>query len=120
MSHISELYKKIEELQKQMDEMKIQNEKFQDLVDAAGGVLDADNLPSTDDSKKNDTPGKTPQSSNGAGCGAKLNYKEQVILKSIVSQLKVKRIPIHYILCHIDKRLKRDHHFAHEIMREKI
>ena len=80
-------------------------------------MLDATS--STDDSKKNATPGE-PAASNSAGCGAKLNYKEQVILKSIVSLLRVKRIPIHYILSHIDRRLKRDHHFAHEIMKEKI
>ena len=39
MSHISELYKKIEELQKQLDEMKVQNEKFQDSQDEEGRLL---------------------------------------------------------------------------------
>ena len=109
-----ELYKKIEDLQKQIDDIKVENKKFQDLIDGATTAIA--------DSKKNDTPktGKTPQSSNGAGCGVKLSYKEQVTLKSIVSQLRVKRIPTIYILSHIDRRLKRDHHFAHEIMKEKI
>ena len=96
MSHISELYKKIEELQKQMDEMKVQNEKFQDLVDAAGGVLD----PSTDDSKKNDTPGST-QPSTSAGCGTKLNYKEQVLMKSIIQQMI--KIMGHIVIASIDQ-----------------
>jgi len=120
MSHISELYKKIEELQKQMDEMKVQNEKFQDLIDTAGGVLDADNLPSTDDSKKNDPPGKTPQSSSGAGCGTKLNYKEQVLMKSIIQQMKVKRISTINIVKFMERKLKQDPHFVHEILRERI
>jgi len=115
MSHISELYKKIEELQKQMDEMKVQNEKFQDLVDAAGGVLD----PSTDDSKKNETPGST-QPSTSAGCGTKLNYKEQVLMKSIIQQMKVKRISTINIVKFMERKLKQDPHFVHEILRERI
>ena len=118
MSHISELFKKVEELQKQIDTLKEQNEKFQDLVDVAGGVVEDTDISVSSDNKTQSTSGSTSKPS--GGCGVKLSYKEQVILKSIVSQLKVKRIPVHYILCHIDKRLKRDHHFAHEIMREKI
>ena len=119
MSHISELYKKIEELQKQLDEMKVQNEKFQDLVDAAGGVLDADNLPSTDDSNKNDTPGST-QPSTSAVCGTKLNYKEQVLMKSIIQQMKVKRISTINMVKFMERKLKQDPHFVHEILRERV
>ena len=118
MSHISELFKKVEELQKQIDTLKDQNEKFQDLVDVAGGVVDDTSVSISSDDKVQSTSGSTPKPS--GGCGVKLSYKEQVTLKSIVSQLKVKRIPTIYILSHIDRRLKQDHHFAHEIMKEKI
>ena len=118
MSHISELFKKVEELQKQIDTLKDQNEKFQDLVDVAGGVIDDTDVSVSSDDKTQSTSGSTPKAN--AGCGAKLTYPQQVMLKSIVSQLKVKRIPIHHLLSHIDRKLKQNPHFAHEIMKEKI
>ena len=112
MSHISELYKKIEELQKQMDEMKVQNEKFQDIIDQAGGVLDEDAVP-----VKNENEDSTSKSAKG--CGVKLSYKELVVLRSITTQLRTKRIMIIKLLNFIDRMLKNDPHFAYQVNKEK-
>tara|TARA_Y100000310_G_scaffold316419_1_gene368125 strand:+ start:17173 stop:17499 length:327 start_codon:yes stop_codon:yes gene_type:complete len=106
MSQISDLYKKVKELQDQIDEIKTQNKKFQDIIDASGGTL----------SKKK--TGDTPPSSS-AGCGVKLNYKEQVILKSITTQLRTKRIMTIKLLNYIDRILKSDPHFVHQVNKEK-
>ena len=106
MSQISDLYKKVKELQEQIDEIKTQNKKFQDIIDASGGTLPK--------KKTGDTP---PSSS--AGCGAKLNYKEQVILKSITTQLRTKRIMTIKLLNYIDRILKSDPHFVHQVNKEK-
>jgi len=127
MSHISELYKKIEELQKQMDGIKEQNDKFQDIIDQAGGVLDDDDLGTriNDDVKKSaDTAGSAPApapapASPSAGCGVKLNYKEQTVLKSIATQLRTKRIVTIKLLNFIDRMLKTDPHFVHQVNKEK-
>ena len=112
MSHISELYKKIEELQKQMDVIKEQNDKFQDIIDLAGGVLDEDAVPVKNENK--DSTSKSVK-----GCGVKLSYKEQVVLKSITTQLTAKRIIIIKLLNFIDRMLKNDPHFAYQVNKEK-
>ena len=125
MSHISELYKKIEELQKQMDVIKEQNDKFQDIIDQAGGVLDDDDLGTriNDDVKKSaDTAGSAPApapASSSAGCGVKLNYKEQTVLKSIATQLRTKRVMTIKLLNYVDRMLKNDPHFVHQVNKEK-
>jgi TolA-binding protein len=115
MSHISELYKKIEELQKQMDVIKEQNDKFQDIVDQAGGVLD-DALPVKD---ANEDTGSAPATNSAKGCGVKLNYKEQTVLKSITTQLRTKRIVTIKLLNFIDRMLKNDPHFVQQVNKEK-
>jgi len=122
MSHISELYKKIEELQKQMDGIKEQNDKFQDIIDQAGGVIDDDlGTRINDDVKKSaDTAGSAPApASSSAGCGVKLNYKEQTVLKSISTQLRTKRIATIKLLNYVDRMLKTDPHFVHQVNKEK-
>ena len=125
MSHISELYKKIEELQKQMDEMKVQNEKFQDIVDQAGGVLDDDlgtrinnDVKKNADTKKDAGSAPAPAKPSG-GCGVKLSYKEQTVLKSIETQLRTKRIITIKLLNFIDRMLKSDPHFVQQVNKEK-
>ena len=125
MSHISELYKKIEELQKQMDEMKVQNEKFQDIVDQAGGVLDDDlgtrinnDVKKNADTKKDAGSAPAPAKPSG-GCGVKLSYKEQTVLKSIATQLRTKRIITIKLLNFIDRMLKSDPHFVQQVNKEK-
>ena len=125
MSHISELYKKIEELQKQMDEMKVQNEKFQDIVDQAGGVLDDDlgtrinnDVKKNADTKKDAGSAPAPAKPSG-GCGVKLTYKEQIVLKSITTQLRTKRIIPIKLLNFIDRMLKSDPHFVQQVNKEK-
>ena len=110
MSQISDLYKKVKELQDQIDEIKTQNKKFQDIIDASGGTL----------SKKK--TGDTPPSSNGklvGNCGVKLSYKEQIVLKSIATQLRTKRIMTIKLLNYIDRILKSDPHFVHQVNKEK-
>ena len=125
MSHISELYKKIEELQKQMDEMKVQNEKFQDIIDQAGGVLDDDlGTRINNDVKKNDNikkdAGSAPAPAKpSGGCGVKLSYKEQTVLKSIATQLHTKRVMTIKLLNYVDRMLKNDPHFVHQVNKEK-
>ena len=127
MSHISELYKKIEELQKQMDEMKVQNEKFQDIIDQAGGVLDDDlgtrindDVKKSNDTKKDNAAGSTSTpASPSTGCGVKLNYKEQTVLKSITTQLRTKRVMTIKLLNYVDRMLKNDPHFVHQVNKEK-
>ena len=122
MSHISELYKKIEELQKQMDGIKEQNDKFQDIIDQAGGVIDDDlGTRINDDVKKSaDTAGSAPApAKSSGGCGVKLNYKEQTVLKSIATQLRTKRIVTIKLLNFIDRMLKTDPHFVHQVNKEK-
>jgi TolA-binding protein len=125
MSHISELYKKIEELQKQVDVIKEQNDKFQDIIDQAGGVLDDDlgtrinnDVKKNDNTKKDDGSAPAPAKPSG-GCGVKLSYKEQTVLKSITTQLRTKRIMTIKLLNYIDKMLKNDPHFVHQVNKEK-
>ena len=127
MSHISELYKKIEELQKQMDVIKEQNDKFQDIIDQAGGVLDDDlgtrinnDVKKNADTKKDDAAGSAPAPAKpSGGCGVKLSYKEQTVLKSIETQLRTKRIITIKLLNFIDRMLKSDPHFVQQVNKEK-
>lgn len=125
MSHISELYKKIEELQKQVDVIKEQNDKFQDIIDQAGGVIDDDlgtrindDVKKSNDTKKDAGSASAPAKSSG-GCGVKLSYKEQIIIKSITTQLRTKRIMSIKLLSYIDRMLKMDPHFVHQVNKEK-
>ena len=110
MSQISDLYKKVKGLQEQIDKIKIQNQKFQDIIDASGGTL-----------PKKKT-GDTPPSSSGklvGNCGVKLSYKEQVVLKSITTQLTVKRVMMIKLLNFTDRLLKSDPHFVQQVNKEK-
>tara|TARA_Y100000031_G_C8242453_1_gene396376 strand:- start:275 stop:655 length:381 start_codon:yes stop_codon:yes gene_type:complete len=124
MGHIGDLFKKVDDLQKQIDVIKEQNDKFQDIIDQAGGVLD-DDLgtgsidTTTDDAKKDDASGNTPASSPSPGCGMKLNYKEQTVLKSITTQLRTKRIMTIKLLNYVNRMLKTDPHFVHQVNNEK-
>jgi len=110
MSQISDLYKKVKDLQDQIDEIKTQNKKFQDIIDASG-----DTLPK----KKT---GDTPPSSSGklvGSCGVKLSYKELVVLQSITTQLRAKRVMTIKLLNFTNRMLKSDPHFVHQVNREK-
>ena len=105
MGHIGDLFKRVEDLQKQVDVIKEQNDKFQDIIDQAGGVID--------------DAGSTTSSGSSGGCGVKLNYKEQTVLKSISTQLRTKRIITIKLLNFIDRMLKSDPHFVHQVNKEK-
>jgi hypothetical protein len=110
MSQISDLYKKVKNLQEQIDELKTENKKIQNIIDAAGGTL-----------PKKKT-GDTPPSSNGklvGNCGVKLSYKELVVLQSITTQLRVKRVMIIKLLNFTNRMLKSDPHFVHQVNKEK-
>ena len=125
MGHIGDLFKKVDDLQKQVDVIKEQNDKFQDIIDQAGGVIDDDlGTRINDDVKKsNDTKkdaGSTPTpASPSTGCGVKLNYKEQTVLKSITTQLRTKRVMTIKLLNYVDRMLKTDPHFVHQVNKEK-
>ena len=49
----------------------------------------------------------------------KLSYKEQIVLKSIATQLRTKRIMTIKLLNYIDRILKSDPHFVHQVNKEK-
>ena len=127
MGHIGDLFKKVEDLQKQVDVIKEQHDKFQDIIDQAGGVLDDDlgtrinnDVKKSADTKKDDTAGGTSTSASpSTGCGMKLNYKEQTVVKSIATQLRTKRIMTIKLLNYIDRILKSDPHFVHQVNKEK-
>jgi len=122
MGHIGDLFKRVEDLQKQVDVIKEQNDKFQDIIDQAGGVIDDDlGTRINDDVKKSaDTAGSAPApASPSTGCGVKLNYKEQTVLKSISTQLRTKRIATIKLLNYVDRMLKTDPHFVHQVNKEK-
>lgn len=127
MGHIGDLFKRVDDLQKQVDVIKEQNDKFQDIIDQAGGVIDDDlgtrindDVKKSNDTKKDDTAGSTaPSASPSVGCGVKLNYKEQTVLKSISTQLRTKRIATIKLLNYVDRMLKTDPHFVHQVNKEK-
>ena len=127
MGHIGDLFKRVDDLQKQVDVIKEQNDKFQDIIDQAGGVLDDDlgtrindDVKKSADTKKDDTAGSTSTpASPSTGCGVKLNYKEQTVLKSISTQLRTKRIATIKLLNYVDRMLKTDPHFVHQVNKEK-
>ena len=125
MGHIGDLFKKVDDLQKQVDVIKEQNDKFQDIIDQAGGVIDDDlgtrindDVKKSNDTKKDAGSAPAPTKSSG-GCGMKLSYKEQIIMKSITTQLRTKRIMSIKLLSYIDKLLKTDPHFVHQVNKEK-
>ena len=124
MGHIGDLFKKVEDLQKQVDVIKEQNDKFQDIIDQAGGVLDDDLGTSSDDTKTDDDTKKDAGSTStpakpSMGCGMQLSYKEQIILKSISAQLRTKRVATIKLLNYVDRMLKTDPHFVHQVNKEK-
>ena len=126
MGHIGDLFKKVDDLQKQVDVIKEQNDKFQDIIDQAGGVLDDDlgtrindDVKKSADTKKDDAVGSTTSSGSSGGCGVKLNYKEQTVLKSITTQLRTKRVMTIKLLNYVDRMLKTDPHFVHQVNNEK-
>ena len=125
MGHIGDLFKRVDDLQKQVDVIKEQNDKFQDIIDQAGGVLDDDletrinnDVKKNDNTKKDAGSAPAPSKPSG-GCGVKLSYKEQTVLKSITTQLRTKRIMTIKLLNYIDKMLKNDPHFVHQVNKEK-
>ena len=127
MGHIGDLFKKVDDLQKQVDDIKEQNDKFQDIIDQAGGVLDDDlgtrindDVKKSNDTKKDNAAGSTSTpASPSTGCGVKLNYKEQTVLKSITTQLRTKRVMTIKLLNYVDRMLKNDPHFVHQVNKEK-
>ena len=120
MGHIGDLFKRVEDLQKQVDVIKEQNDKFQDIIDQAGGVLDDDLGTSSTDTKTDDDAKKDDASTSpSVGCGMKLNYKEQTVVKSIATQLRTKRVMTIKLLNYVDRMLKSDPHFVHQVNNEK-
>jgi|TARA_B100001964_G_scaffold243425_1_gene321373 hypothetical protein len=97
MSQISDLYRRIDELQQQVDKLSEDNKKIMDIID--------------------DIDKPTPSKKNNS-CGLTLNFKEQEMLRSIGLQIRNKRLPTWKVLRHIERKLIQDPHFVHQILVE--
>ena len=105
MGHIGDLFKKIEELQKQIDEIKEENKNLKDAYNQATGGSTT-TTPTDDDTKKTDAP--VPIMTKKPNCSMKLDKKQGEIVQRITDQLRKKGLNITQLLLWVEEKLLKD------------
>ena len=123
MSHISDLFKKVDELQTQIDNLKTENDTLKGVIKDKTGVdideaKDDATADNTDDSKKDD-PVKPVTATSKPNCPVKLNYQQGLVAGRILQQLQRKALSITQLLNLIEDKLIRDPKFTLDIRRQK-
>ncbi len=118
MGHIGDLFKRVDELQKEIDVMKEENQNLKDLIKDKTGV----DVNATSDEKTDNIDGvpvPTPVVTTKPNCPVKLNYNQGVIAGRIINQLKRKALSMTQLLYCIEDKLIKDPKFILEIRRQK-
>ena len=106
MGHIGDLFKKIEELQKQIDEIKEENKDLKDAYNQATGGGSTTTTTTDDDTTKNDAP--APVMSKKPNCSMRLDKKQGEIVQRITDQLRKKGLSITQLLLWVEDKLSKD------------
>ena len=122
MGHIGDLFKRVDELQKEIEGMKKENQDLKDLIKDKTGVdideaKDDATAGATDDSKKNDTP--APVTANKLNCGIKLNVQQGVVIGRIMQQLRKRGLSLSQLLNWVEDKFIKDPKFVLEVRRMK-
>ena len=119
MSHISDLFKKVDELQQQIDNLKTENDTLKGVIKDKTGVDidetkdDVTNDPKTDDTAKPVTAQKKPN------CPVSLNYNQGLIAGRIVNNLQRKALSMTQLLHWIEDKLIKDPKVVLDIRRQR-
>ena len=105
MGHIGDLFKKSEELQKQIDEIKEENKDLKDAYNQATGG-GSTTTTTDDDTTKNDAP--APVMSKKPNCSMRLDKKQGEIVQRITDQLRKKGLSITQLLLWVEDKLSKD------------
>jgi len=122
MGHIGDLFKKVDELQKQIDNLKTENNTLKGVLKDKTGV-DIDDAKDdatadvTDDPKKNDISKPVVQTK--PNCPIKLNYQQGVIAGRIMQHLQQKALGITQLLYLIEDKLIKDSKFVLDMRQQK-
>lgn len=122
MSHISDLFKKVENLQGEIDNLKKENKTLKEVIKDKTGV-DVDNEKkdsSTDDAEKKDDTTPTPAPvANKPNCPVKLDVRQGSIVTKIMDQLRRKGLSITQLLNWVEESLQKNPKVVLEIRRAK-
>ena len=119
MGHIGDLFKRVDELQKEIDVMKEENQNLKDLIKDKTGV----DVNATSDEKTDNIDGvpvPAPVVTTKSNCQVKLNYNQGLIAGRIMQQLRRKGLSVTQLFKLIEDKLTKDPKFILDIGQYRI
>ena len=118
MGHIGDLFKRVDELQKEIDGMKKENQDLKDLIKDKTGV----DVNATSDTKTDNVDGvpvPKPVVTTKPNCPINLNYNQGLIAGRIVNNLQRKALSMTQLLHWIEDKLIKDPKVVLDIRRQR-
>jgi hypothetical protein len=118
MGHIGDLFKRVDELQKEIDVMKEENQNLKDLIKDKTGV----DVNATSDEKTDNIDGvpvPKPVVTTKPNCPVNLNYNQGLIAGRIMQHLRRKALSVTQLFNLIEDKLIKDPKFILDIRRQK-
>jgi hypothetical protein len=121
MGHIGDLFKRVDELQKEIEGIKKENQDLKDLIKDKTGVDVGATSNNTDDKTDNvdGVPVPKPVTANKPNCPINLNYNQGLIAGRIINNLQRKALSITQLLHWIEDKLIKDPKVVLDIRRQR-